>query len=179
MDGSLKKWLLKAYHSWATRSLAVGAIATVLDIAVGLLCVKALVWSTRTGAMLGVAFGATFTFFANRYFAFREHDPRLAKPALKFVVATLASMLVHGQLVVVMRDWFGVPFVPAKMVADIAVFTVGQLLLLRFVVFPKAKAPAREPMLPVTVASEGEPEPDGVMPSPEPVPLVEHRASRA
>jgi len=138
---ALSTWVKKLYRSWATRSLAVGAVATVVDISIGLLCVNALVWSTRASAMVGVAIGATFTFFANRYFAFREHNPKLAKPAVKFVLATAVSMVAHGQLVVVMRDWWAVPFVPAKMVADVLVFSIGQMILLRFVVFPRAKKP--------------------------------------
>ena len=69
---------------------------------------------------------------------------KLTKPALKFVLATSASMLIHGQLVVLLRDHAGVPFVVAKMIADIGVFSVGQLLLLRYLVFPKAKPPATQ-----------------------------------
>ena len=138
---ALKASLLKVWESWATRSLAVGAVATVLDIGLGasLLAFGA---STRLAAMVGVALGALFTFFANRHFAFRDHDPKLASPALRFVAVTVLSMLVHGQFVVWLRDSFGVPYVVSKMMADLAVFTFGQLLVLRFIVFPKAKSVA-------------------------------------
>ena len=56
-----------------------------MDIALGLVCARGVSGLTRTGAMLGVAVGATFTFFANRSFAFKDHDPKLAAPALKFL----------------------------------------------------------------------------------------------
>ncbi|MBI3180641.1 MAG: GtrA family protein [Myxococcales bacterium] len=108
-----------------------------LDLAVGLVCLHVAGLGTRWGAMAGVAVGAAFTFFANRYFAFREHNPNLAKPALKFLLTTALAMLAHGQLVVFMRDGLGVPFLLAKLAADLCVFTFGQLLLLRFVVFPR------------------------------------------
>src|SRR5437773_10217004 len=124
---TMKALAKKLWRSWATRSLAIGGIATVLDILVGTTCLSLLAVPTRFAAMCGVVVGATFTFFANRYFAFKEHNPKLTKPALKFVLATSASMLIHGQLVVLLRDHAGVPFVVAKMIADIGVFSVGQL----------------------------------------------------
>lgn len=129
----------RLWRSWATRSLAVGAIATALDVGVGVAFVNGLMAPTRLGAMAGVAIGAAFTFFASRFFAFREHDPSLARPAVRFLLATGLAMLVHGQLVVLLRDGAGVPFVLAKLVADVGVFTVGQLFLLRYLVFPKRK----------------------------------------
>lgn len=121
-----------------------GALATVLDVLVGVLCVSVLSTSTLVAAMSGVAVGGVFTFLANRYVAFREKDPQLAAPALRFLVAITAAMLVHGQLVVLLRDRLGVPFVPAKLISDLAVFTFGQLLVLRFFVFAKERAPEEE-----------------------------------
>lgn len=134
-----KHWLRRVWESWATRSLAVGAVATVLDIALGGTLLL-LGMPTRGAAMTGVVLGAAFTFFANRHFAFKEHHPELASPAFRFVVATVLSSLAHGQLVVWMRDSAGIPFVVSKMGADLVVFTFGQMLLLRYVVFPKKKA---------------------------------------
>ena len=164
---SLAGLVKDAWRSWATRSLAVGAAATALDIMVGLVCLHLLGLSTRIGAMTGVAIGGAFTFFANRHFAFKEHNPALAKPAFKFVVATGLGMVVHGQLVVLMRDHAGIPFVLAKMIADMGVFTFGQLLVLRYLVFPKGKPSAgEEPKLSV---AELEPQPlaaDKAMPVP-------------
>jgi len=144
--GRLTSWLVWAWEHWATRSLAVGAIATFIDICFGtsLLLVGV---PTRWSAMSGVVLGAAFTFVANRYFAFREHNPKLAKPAVRFVVVTFFASVVHAQVVVWLRDGLGVPFVISKMIADIAIFTVGQLLLFRYIVFPKQKpeAPAERP----------------------------------
>ncbi|MFL5321651.1 MAG: GtrA family protein [Myxococcaceae bacterium] len=127
----------------------VGAAATLLDIVILLICVKLFGTSNRIGAMVGVFFGSTFTFFANRHFAFRDHKPAMAPQALKFVTVTAVSMLIHGQLVHVLSDNFGVPVVLSKMAADVAVFSVGQLLVLRYIVFPKWKpkdVPASEPV---------------------------------
>lgn len=130
----LLKW---AWSSWATKSLAMGSLATVVDLSFG----AVLLWlhsPTRVAAMVGTTAGGVFTFFANRYFAFKEKNPKLASPALKFVIVAGLSTIVHGQLVVMLRDWWGVPYVPAKIGADLVVFTFGQLVLLRYVVFPKA-----------------------------------------
>jgi putative flippase GtrA len=120
--------------------LAVGAAATLLDICILLICVKVFHLLTWFAAMTGVFFGSTFTFFMNRHFAFRDHNPKLAPQALKFVVATGICMVIHGGLVSFLRDRQGVPVVLAKLIADICVFSIGQLLVLRYLVFPKARS---------------------------------------
>ena len=131
-------WLKWAYDSWVTRSLVVGACATVLDVCV-LLITRKLGMTTRYSAMVGVLFGSTLTFFLNRHFAFRDHDPKLAPQALKFIVATAVCMVIHGYLVQLLTDRWGVPVVISKLLADLVVFTGGQLLVLRYLVFPKAR----------------------------------------
>ena len=143
--GGLKGLLLKAWRSWATRSLAMGSLATVVDLAFGAVLLS-LHSPTRVAAMVGTTAGGVFTFFANRYFAFKEKNPKLASPALRFAVIAALSTVVHGQLVVMLRDWWGVPYVAAKIGADLVVFTFGQLVLLRYVVFPRSAetAPALE-----------------------------------
>jgi putative flippase GtrA len=132
--------LRRAYHSWATRSLAVGAVATLLDVLILLACVKLFSLPNPAGAMVGVLFGSTFTFFANRLFAFRDHNPKLAPQAARFALATAAGMLAHAQVVYMLADRMGVPVVLAKLGADVVVFTFGQMLILRYFVFPKKKA---------------------------------------
>lgn len=130
--------LRRLWSSWATRSLAVGAVATVVDVALGT-TLLALGAPTRGAAMTGSIVGAAFTFLANRYFAFRDHAPALAAPAVRFVAVTLLSSALHGQVVVMLRDQAGVPFVVSKLIGDVLIFTFGQLLVLRYIVFPKKK----------------------------------------
>lgn len=170
MSGSTPKAALgdkirKALGHWVSRSLMVGAAATVLDILILLICVKLFGASNRVGAMIGVFFGSTFTFFANRHFAFRDHKPAMAPQAVKFVTVTAVSMVIHGQFVHILADNFGVPVVLSKMAADIAVFSVGQLLMLRYIVFPKWKpqdVPASEPVR--QLVEEAQQNPDVVLP---------------
>jgi putative flippase GtrA len=149
--------LKRCWHSWATRSLAIGAAATVLDIAVLLVCVKVFSWPNPVGAMVGVLFGSTFTFFANRHFAFRDHHPNLAPQAAKFALTTIAGMLAHAQIVYILADRLDVPVVLAKLGADVLVFTVGHMLLLRYFVFPKKKPALRtKPALEVEPMADAE-----------------------
>jgi putative flippase GtrA len=135
-DGAFA-WAKHAYDSWATRSLVVGALATALDVAVLVLCVRRLGLSNPEGAMAGVAVGATFAFFANRHFAFRDHNPQLVPQAAKFISATAIAMIFHAAFVWLLADKLRTPVVIAKLIADVAVFSAGQLLLLRYLVFPK------------------------------------------
>jgi putative flippase GtrA len=128
--------------TWVSRSLAVGAVATAVDVAVLLVAVRWLHVSKPVGAMLGVAVGSTVAFLGNRSFAFRDSDGPWLPEALRFLVGTGVGMVVHGQLVRVLTDQ-EVPLVLAKLMADLCVFTFGQLLLLRFFVFPARGARAR------------------------------------
>jgi putative flippase GtrA len=149
-------WVRWCYASWATRSLAVGAVATLIDICVLLVGTSVLGLMTPVAAGLGVLVGSTVTFFLNKYFAFREHHPNLAPQALKFAIATGLAMLVHASLVGLLKDRVGIPVVLAKLAADLLVFSVGQLLLLRYVVFPKARSGAAgRPALPSDESSGG------------------------
>ena len=133
----------KVLKSWAARSLQVGALATVLDICVLLVCKKVLNLPTPVGAAIGVAIGSTLAFFLNRSFAFRAQGTPVTGQAVKFVISTLIAMSIHAPLVGILADWLDVPVVVAKLIADVLVFSIGQLLVLRFLVFrktPRAQA---------------------------------------
>ncbi|MBL8949663.1 MAG: GtrA family protein [Myxococcaceae bacterium] len=139
----MKQLLLKVWRGWVTRSLAVGAVATAVDVGIGSLLVFAFGWPTAGSAMAALAVGSTLNFYGQRRFAFDEK--KVAMPAAKWAAMTGVQLVVHGQLVHVFRDWWGVPYPLAKMGGDIIVFGVLQLVLLRYVVFAKAKEPAPTP----------------------------------
>ncbi|HET6982705.1 MAG TPA: hypothetical protein VFI53_11230, partial [Myxococcaceae bacterium] len=68
----------------------------------------------------------------------------------------------HALLVRTLHDRLGVPVVLAKLVSDVCVFTFGQLLLLRFFVFParqklEAVVRARAPRWDVPESQADEP----------------------
>lgn len=141
----LKSLAQKIYRSWATRSLAIGAVATFVDVTIGTILVSFLEMPTRFGAMCALAVGTTVNFLGHRYFAFRESNAKVADPAMRWLAMTVLQTIMHGQLMVMLRDWWGVPFVPSKFAADLVVFTGAQLLIVRYVVFPKKEpAPAEE-----------------------------------
>lgn len=159
-ESRLKRFAHKAWKSWATRSLAVGGVATVIDVAFGTFMVSVLLAPSAEAAMSGALLGSVFTFFANRYFAFREKNPKLATPAVRFAIVNGVSIFLHGLLVAWLRDKLGVPFVPAKLASDVVVFSVFQLLLLRYVVFRKSpEATEPEAAAAPPPPSEGSPAP--------------------
>jgi putative flippase GtrA len=126
---------------WASRSLAVGAVATVVDVCVLLVCVRIFRFSNPLGAAVGVAVGSTVAFFGNRTFAFRDAETEMAPQLIRFAATVSVGIAVHASLVHVLADMFAVPVVLAKLIADLAVFGLGQLFLLRYLVFPEAKEP--------------------------------------
>ncbi|HZX41611.1 MAG TPA: GtrA family protein [Myxococcaceae bacterium] len=123
-------------RSWAVPSLLVGAVATLVDVSVLLATMRWVHASSAEGAMLGVAVGSTVAFVGNRRFAFRSAASAWLPEALRFLAGTTAGMLVHAALVRTLADGVGVPVVLAKLVSDVCIFTFGQLLLLRYFVFP-------------------------------------------
>jgi putative flippase GtrA len=135
---SFRAVVQRVLRSWAARSLQVGALATLLDICVLLVCVRVLKLPTPVGAAVGVAIGSTLAFFLNRHFAFRAGDTPVAGQAVRYVVSTLIAMSIHASLVGILADRFDVPVVVAKLIADVLVFSIGQLLVLRFLVFRKS-----------------------------------------
>ncbi len=134
---SFRAVLQRVMRSWAARSLQVGALATVLDICVLLVCVRLLKLPTPVGAAVGVAIGSTLAFFLNRTFAFRAKGTPVTGQAVRFIISTLIAMSIHAPLVGILADWLDVPVVVAKLIADVLVFSIGQLLALRFLVFKK------------------------------------------
>jgi putative flippase GtrA len=128
-------------RGWATRSLAVGAVATLVDVCVLLVCVRLFRFPNPLGAAVGVAVGSTVAFFGNRKFAFSDSEPEMAPQLLRFAATVSVGMALHASLVHVLADLFAVPVVLAKLISDLAVFGLGQLFLLRYVVFPEAKEP--------------------------------------
>lgn len=128
-------------NGWASRSLAVGAVATLVDVCVLLVCVRGLGFPNPLGAAVGVTVGSTVAFFGNRNFAFRDTEPEIGPQMLRFVAMVSVGIAVHASLVHVLADMFFVPVVLAKLIADLAVFGLGQLFLLRYVVFPEAQEP--------------------------------------
>lgn len=140
------KLLKKIIASWATRSLAVGAVATAIDVSIGSFLVYVLGLPTALSAMLALAVGSTVNFLGQRRFAFNEQ--KVATPAARWALMTAAQSVVHGQLVQVFRDGWGVPYPLAKMGGDLLVFGVLQLVLLRVFVFPKKRAETPAPAAP-------------------------------
>jgi len=126
----------RSLRAWAVPSLLVGAVATAVDVGVLVAAMRWLHASSAGGAMLGVAVGSTVAFLGNRRFAFRSSARAWVPEALRFIAGTTVGMLVHAALVHTLADRVGVPVVLAKLVSDVCVFTFGQLLLLRFFVFP-------------------------------------------
>ena len=138
---SLLHTLFGLLSGWASRSLAVGAVATLVDVGVLLLCVRWLGFPNPLGAAVGVAVGSTVAFFGNRKFAFPDCEPDMTPQLVRFIATVSIGMALHASLVHVMADLFTVPVVLAKLIADLAVFGLGQLFLLRYLVFPAAKHP--------------------------------------
>jgi putative flippase GtrA len=146
--GAARSWARSSFRalvdrvlkSWAARSLQVGALATAIDVCVLLICVRIFKLPNPAGAAAGVAVGSTVTFVLNRTFAFRDKHSPVGPQALRFILSTLVAMAIHAPLVYLLANKVGIDVVVAKLIADVLVFSVGQLLVLRFLVFHKSPA---------------------------------------
>jgi putative flippase GtrA len=141
---SFRALVQRVMRSWAARSLQVGALATVVDICVLVVCKKVLKLPTPVAAAIGVAIGSTIAFFLNRRYAFRAQGTPVTGQAVKFLISTLIAMSIHAPLVGILADWLDIQVVLAKLIADVLVFSIGQLLAMRFLIFRKsARNPAQ------------------------------------
>ncbi|MHB1846027.1 MAG: GtrA family protein [Deltaproteobacteria bacterium] len=131
-------------HFWAVRSLLVGGLATGVDLTVLIALVQLGHVNPVLGAMVGVVVGGTANFFLNKYFAFRDHDPQVGRQALRYAVGTGIALGLHAGVVYTLTAQLGVNYIVAKLAADVLVFSVGGLLLNRYVVFPERPALAEE-----------------------------------
>ena len=136
----------RLWNLWATRSIVVGAICGGTDLAIFSILL-ALGVPTALSAMGGTVIGCTMAFFGNRRFAFRD-TTRLGGPMVRFIIVTLIQIAIHGQLVALLRDGWKIPAVPAKITSDLCVFTLAQLLVLRYIVFPRPKTVTSSPSTP-------------------------------
>ncbi len=126
---------------WAPKSLVIGAAASGVDLAIGTFCAVVFQLPTSVCTACGLVVGASLNFLAQRRFAFGDRDTRLGRSGGRWLLVTACQILLHGQLVTLLRDGLGVPYVPAKMAGDLVVFTALQLVLLRYVIFPARSAP--------------------------------------
>lgn len=120
---------------WAVKSLAVGAVASAVDL---LLLLTAKHWgrfSPGACAAAGVLGGALTSFLLNRRFTFQQKGPLLG-PAVRFATGTLLLTALHAASVTVMSRQLEAPLLLAKYGSDVLVLLGGNLLLLRYVVFP-------------------------------------------
>jgi len=135
---SFRALVQRGMRSWAARSLQVGALATVVDVCVLVVCKKVLKLPPPVAAAIGVAIGSTIAFFLNRSFAFRAQGTPVTGQAVKFIISTLIAMSIHAPLVGILADWLDIQVVIAKLLADVLVFSIGQLLAMRFLIFRKS-----------------------------------------
>jgi putative flippase GtrA len=125
---------------WIWRSLLASCVGTAVDYA--LLTTATMVFGVRTvlAAALGTSTGATINFLINRRFAFRTHTTPIGPQAVRYVVAIGLLLCVHALCVAALRDRAGVPLLVAKVGCDLLFLVAGQLLVLRYVVFPPRPA---------------------------------------
>lgn len=138
-----RPWWSRLERLWAFRSLLVGAGAVVVALVIGWV-VLWLGGPTRAAAMLGLAVAWLFTYVANRVYAFDDSDAPVASSGLKFVLMAVGTTLVHGQVVTWLTDSLAVPFTIAKLLGDALVVTLPNLLIMRYVVFPRRAAAAAQ-----------------------------------
>jgi putative flippase GtrA len=124
---------------WAARSLAVGALATALDLSVVLTCVEVFGAPRVPGVALGVSLGASTGFWLNKHFAFKDQSSG-GKQALRYGLLLCFELLLHTSLVTTFIHLAGAHYLAAKLGADFIVFTCVHLLALRYLVFPRPTA---------------------------------------
>ncbi len=135
-------------NSWIGRSLLVNSGASLVDWLTVLTVLRLFHAPTPVGTVCGLIVGSTFSFLANRRFAFHSHSA--AGPQLvRFALGMAALMALHAAVVGTLVDRMHVPLLYAKMGADLCIMATGQLLMFRLFVFAPPRAPAVLPAVAV------------------------------
>lgn len=121
----------------------IGAVGSAVDLAVLLLTVKALGFPAPLGAACGVTLGAVTNFVLNRRYSFKQSHLPVVGQAVRFAVGTAILVTVHAFVVSILANRLRAPLLVAKYSADVMVLLGGNLLLLRYFVFPAPKPAAR------------------------------------
>jgi putative flippase GtrA len=135
----MRALLIKLSRFWAVRGLAVGAIATVADLAVLLTCVELLGLPRVPSVSAGVAVGGVVGFLLNRTFVFQAGGSNVVSQALKYGMLVCCELGVHTALNTALVHGLGVHYLGAKFACDFVVFTCLHLFALRYLVFAGKK----------------------------------------
>jgi putative flippase GtrA len=136
--------LARLREYWAVRSLSAGAVSSTVDLMVLVLLVERAHVTPVLATVLAVAAGAAVNFLLNKYVAFRDRSPEVARQAARFAAGVGVSLLLHAALVYTLTQRFGLHYLFAKLLADGLIFTFGNLALNRYIVFPENSALGRE-----------------------------------
>ena len=91
------------------------------------------------GSTCGVILGACTNFVFNRWLAFRSIDPEVARQAMRFALGTALTLALHASAMWLLTGKFAINYLVAKLIADLLIFTGGNLLVNRYLVFSKQK----------------------------------------
>src|SRR5262245_51008663 len=91
--------LTRLTRFWAVRSLAVGGVATVLDLAIVVSGVELLALPRVPCVVAGVAVGGSVSFLLNKYFAFNDRGRPVGFQAFKYAALMVAEIGIHTVLV--------------------------------------------------------------------------------
>ncbi len=141
LKGIERLWFLlwRAIRKWAALSTLFNALSTVLDLSVVILLVQVFHINPAGAAPVGVFLGAALNFVLNRLFAFRDSHGLVVPQVLRYFGVTLLEAGVHAAVVYLLTNRLHINYIISKFIADLLVFTVGNLLLFRYLVFPKTK----------------------------------------
>ncbi len=129
--------LTQAVRHWAGLSTIFGSVSTVFDLGLVIFLVQVFHYNAALAAPIGVFFGSSVNFTLNRLFAFRDSRGHVAAQAMRYFLGTVIAAAVHAGVVYLLTDRLHLYYVLSKFAADILVFTGGNLLLFRYLVFPK------------------------------------------
>ncbi len=132
-------WWRWGQRQWELRTLEAGAASTLIDLAVLISLVQLAHLNPVPAAASGVAVGATVNFILSRRWAFTDSKGRLSGQIVRYFLGMAVAISIHASLVYLLTDRWGVYYVIAKLTADLLVFGLGNMFLLRVVVFPRMR----------------------------------------
>ena len=83
--------------------------------------------SAGAANLIAACFGICTSFFGNRYFVFQKNDSNLLSQALKFCGLYGAIAFLHGFILLVWSDWFGLDYRIGFLIATLFQFVLSYI----------------------------------------------------
>ena len=105
-----------------SRSIGVGAVATVVDLVLLIVLIEAVSLSPVEANVPALGIGLAIQFFGNKFFAFEDHSRSYAKQGAQFALVEAGSLTLNAFLFHLIMTWASLPYAVVRLVCSAIIY---------------------------------------------------------